>query len=69
MIYGKIWCVVKPSVGLTLFIGGVALTSLAVHYAILTHTSWFPKYWEGKAAVTAQAPASDAARAEAPPKK
>jgi light-harvesting protein B-800-850 alpha chain len=67
MINGKIWCVVKPSVGLPLFLGSVALTSLAVHYSILTHTTWFGRYWEGKAAVSAAG--ADAKPAEAPAKK
>ena len=46
----EIWCVVPPSVGLPLFLGGVALTALAVHYSILSHTTWFAGYWQGKAA-------------------
>ncbi len=55
-----IWTVVKPTVGLPLFLGSVAATSLIVHYAILTHTSWFPAYWNGhaKAPVVAAAPAA-----------
>ena len=57
----EIWLVVKPTVGLPLFLGSVAATSLLVHYAILTHTSWYPAYWEGgskaKAAAVAEAPA------------
>jgi light-harvesting protein B-800-850 alpha chain len=48
MFYGKIWCVVKPSVGLPLFLGAVAVTSLIVHWAILTNTTWFPAFFEGK---------------------
>ena len=47
MIYGRMWCVVKPSVGLPLIIGAVAVSSFAVHYALLTHTTWLPKYYEG----------------------
>jgi light-harvesting protein B-800-850 alpha chain len=47
MNQGRIWCVVKPTVGLPLFIGSVAVTSLLVHYAILTHTTWYPSYWQG----------------------
>jgi light-harvesting protein B-800-850 alpha chain len=55
MIYGKIWLVVKPSVGVPLLLGAVAVSSFAVHYALLTHTTWLPKYYEGKAAVVATA--------------
>ncbi len=47
MNQGRIWTVVKPTVGLPLFLGAVATTSLIVHYAILSHTTWFPAYWQG----------------------
>ena len=53
MIYGKIWCVVKPTVGIPLFLGAVAVSSFAVHYMLLTHTTWLPAYYNGKAATTA----------------
>jgi light-harvesting protein B-800-850 alpha chain len=58
MIYGKIWLVVKPSVGVPLLLGAVAVSSFAVHYALLTHTTWLPKYYEGSAG---KAPAQKAA--------
>lgn len=57
MIYGKLWCVVKPSVGIPLMLGAVAVSSFAVHYALLTHTTWLPAYYEGKAKTTAALPA------------
>ena len=57
MIYGKIWCVVKPSVGVPLMLAAVALGSFAVHLAILTNTAWLPKYLNGNTAVAA-APAA-----------
>lgn len=63
MIYGKIWLHVKPSVGLPLFLGAVAVSSFAVHYALLTHTTWLPKYYEGGAKMAAAAPAATAAPA------
>jgi len=50
---GKIWLVVKPTVGLPLFFVGVAVTALVVHAAILSNTSWFAKYWQGKAPAAA----------------
>ena len=50
---GKLWLVVKPTVGLPLFFGAVTIIALIVHAAILTNTSWFPKYWEGKARAAA----------------
>jgi light-harvesting protein B-800-850 alpha chain len=66
MIYGKIWCVVKPTVGIPLFLGAVAVSSFTVHYMLLTHTTWLPQYFNGKAATTAAAPAPGAL-ATAPP--
>ncbi len=50
MIYGKLWLVVKPTVGVPLFLGAVAVSSFAVHYMVLTHTTWLPKYFNGTAA-------------------
>jgi light-harvesting protein B-800-850 alpha chain len=62
MIYGKIWLVVKPTVGVPLLLGSVALTSLFVHYQLINHTTWLPKYYDGAAGRTA-APAAAAAPA------
>jgi len=47
MNQGRIWCVVNPTVGLPLFLGSVAATSLIVHACVLTHVDWFGGYWEG----------------------
>ncbi len=47
MNQGRIWCVVKPTVGLPLFLGGVAVISFTVHFAILTNTTWFPAFFGG----------------------
>jgi len=44
---GKMWLVVKPTVGLPLFLGGVITISLIVHYAILSNTTWFPAFFGG----------------------
>jgi light-harvesting protein B-800-850 alpha chain len=63
MIYGKVWLHVKPAVGIPLFLGAVAVSSFAVHYALLTHTTWLPKYYEGGAKAAAMAPAATAAPA------
>jgi light-harvesting protein B-800-850 alpha chain len=65
MNQGRIWCVVHPTVGLPLLIGSAAVTSLIVHYAILSHTTWMSKYWEGgvkKAAMATDGPAVGAAQ-------
>ncbi len=60
MNQGRIWCVVKPTVGLPLFLGSVATIAIVVHASILTHTTWFGGYWQGgakaKAASTTTAP-------------
>lgn len=55
MIYGKLWLVVKPTVGIPLFLGAVAVSSFAVHYMLLTHTTWLPKYYNGAAGGTTKA--------------
>ncbi len=51
MIYGKIWCVVKPSVGIPLFLGAVAVSSFAVHAMLVTQTTWLKGYLNGNAVV------------------
>jgi light-harvesting protein B-800-850 alpha chain len=50
MNQGTIWTVVKPTVGLPLLFGAVAVTALLVHFAVLTNTSWFAKFMNGKTA-------------------
>ena len=49
MIYGKMWYVVKPSVGVPLFFVAVAAASLIVHIGVLTHTTWYSAFLEGHA--------------------
>ncbi|MCS6930736.1 MAG: light-harvesting protein [Acetobacteraceae bacterium] len=44
---GRIWCVVKPTVGLPLFLGGVTVIALLVHASVLTNTTWMADYWKG----------------------
>jgi light-harvesting protein B-800-850 alpha chain len=61
MNQGKIWLVVKPTVGLPLFLGGVATIALSVHAAILTHTDWYPAYFNGNQKAKAAAAAAAAA--------
>jgi len=78
MNQGKIWLVVKPTVGLPAFLGGVAIIALAVHAAVLTKTDWYPAYYSGnkkvktaEAAPTPQVVASNTAVADvkaSPPK-
>jgi light-harvesting protein B-800-850 alpha chain len=66
MIYGKLWLVVKPTVGIPVFLGAVALSSFLVHYMLLTHTTWLPKFLEGKAVASASIDSSTPV-ATAPP--
>lgn len=55
MNQGRIWTVVKPSVGLPLLLGSVTVIAILVHAAVLSNTTWFAGYWQGgaKAAPTA----------------
>ncbi len=67
MIYGKVWLHVKPSVGIPLFLGAVAVTSFAVHVALVTQTTWLKRYLNGwNASKTAQIE-QDVAQATVPP--
>jgi light-harvesting protein B-800-850 alpha chain len=50
MNQGRVWTVVKPTVGLPLLLGSVTIIAILVHYALISHTTWFPKYWNGKVA-------------------
>jgi light-harvesting protein B-800-850 alpha chain len=59
MIYGKIWCVVKPSVGVPILLAAVAIGSFSVHLAILTNTTWVKAFLNGNAdKVAVSAPAT-----------
>ncbi len=65
MIYSKMWCVVKPSVGIPVFIAAVAISSFSVHLALTMNTSWVKNFLNGSAKTVAVAPAA----ADAPVKK
>ncbi len=60
MIYGKIWCVVKPSVGVPIIIGAVALSSFAVHLSLTLNTTWVKRFLNGSAAQVSAAPTTSA---------
>ena len=49
MTNAKMWLVVKPTVGIPLFLGGVAITSLAVHVATISSGvgAWYSPYVMG----------------------
>ena len=53
MIYGKIWTVVKPTVGIPIFIAAVAIGSFSVHLALTLNTTWVKKFLNGSAATAA----------------
>ena len=54
MIYGKLWCVVKPSVGIPLFLSAVAISSFAVHLTLLNTAPWLKNYYAGSGPKSAQ---------------
>jgi light-harvesting protein B-800-850 alpha chain len=66
MIYGKIWTVVRPTVGIPLFLGAVAVGSFSVHLALLGNTTWVKAFLEGgkstKAGAVAAAPTPPSAQ-------
>ena len=47
MNQARMWLVVKPTVGIPLFLGSVAITSLVVHFAILNNPTWSPVFFGG----------------------
>jgi len=57
MIYGKMWTVVRPQVGVPVFLAAVAIASFSVHLALTVNTTWVKNFLNGgnKAAVTAPA--------------
>jgi light-harvesting protein B-800-850 alpha chain len=49
----KMWLVVKPTVGVPLFLSAVAIGSFAVHVAVLSNTTWVGNFLQGKPIGTA----------------
>jgi light-harvesting protein B-800-850 alpha chain len=64
MNQGRIWTVVHPTVGLPLLLGSVTVIAILVHLALISNTSWFPKYWNGASAVAAAPAPAPAAPAK-----
>jgi len=66
MIYGKMWTVVRPTVGIPLFLGACAIGSFSVHLALLNNTTWVKAFLEGgkatKAGAVSAAPAAPTAQ-------
>jgi light-harvesting protein B-800-850 alpha chain len=44
----KMWLVVKPTVGIPLFLSAVAVGSFAVHVAVLSNTTWVADFLSGQ---------------------
>jgi light-harvesting protein B-800-850 alpha chain len=65
MIYHKMWLVVKPTVGIPVFLGAVAISSFAVHLAVISQVDWYKSYANGSPAAkkTAEAQTNTAALA------
>ena len=51
----KMWLVVKPTVGIPLFLSAVAIGSFAVHVAVLSNTTWVADFISGKSAMATSA--------------
>ncbi len=69
MIYHKIWLVVKPTVGIPVFLGAVAVSSFAVHLALASKVDWISAYLNSTPKVKVDASASAAAPPAAPAAK
>jgi light-harvesting protein B-800-850 alpha chain len=69
MIYAKMWTVVRPQVGIPLFIAGVAVASFSVHLALTMNTTWVKDFLNGSASKVAVAAAPAAAPAAEPAAK
>jgi light-harvesting protein B-800-850 alpha chain len=54
----KMWLVVKPTVGVPLFLTAVAVGSFAVHVAVLSNTTWVADFLSGKPIGTGMASAT-----------
>ena len=67
MIYGKMWLVVKPTLGVPLFLGAVAVGSFSVHLAIMSNTTWVKKFLNGSAPVATAQVEQSTTTATAPP--
>ena len=67
MIYGKMWTVVKPQVGIPLFLAAVAIGSFSVHLALVTNTTWVRGFLNGAAKAPVAVVTTDQQVALAPP--
>jgi light-harvesting protein B-800-850 alpha chain len=65
---GRIFLYVSPNVLLPIMFLVMVITSLSVHYNVLSNTTWVADFWQGSAAeaVVAEAEAAPVAEAAAP---
>lgn len=54
---GRIFLYVSPNVIIPIMFLVLVLASLAVHYSILSNTTWFADFWQGAAAAAPAAAA------------
>ena len=54
----KMWLVVKPTVGIPIFLGAVAVGSFAVHLAVVSNTDWVSDFLMGNEMGSGDASAS-----------
>jgi light-harvesting protein B-800-850 alpha chain len=57
----KLWLVVKPTVGIPIFLGAVAVGSFAVHVAVLSNTTWVGDFLSGNEMGSTQTASIDSA--------
>lgn len=53
MTNGRMWLVVKPTVGIPVFLAAVAIGSFCVHYSLLQNTNWLSAFLNGEPMVSA----------------
>lgn len=63
---GRMWTVVSPNIGVPVFFIALAVTSLLIHYLVLTTTSYFGDYWKGSSMAAISAPVESVAKANIP---
>lgn len=54
---GRLFLYVSPNIILPILFVVLMLTSLTVHYSVLSNTTWFAAFFEGSAGQAAAAPA------------
>lgn len=47
---GRMWTVLSPNVGVPIFFAALVITSLTIHYHLLTKTTYFTDFLRGTSA-------------------